>query len=302
MTEGTGKNEDYTHAISVPSGHLDSWIYKMYTHESKGFKGDFYLIRCTQKDVRTNEFFNGIIELIINYALKKDEIPNPIKTTDIPTLWRKAKERFVISDTSGEPGEIILFALLETERNAPQLINKMALKTDGQQHYHGLDGIHIKASGENILMYYGESKLHQSRSSGINSAIKQLEEFHNNPADEQFELNLVSNNIDVSKFGESVEVIMKYLSPYTKDKTKHSKTYAVFIGYDWDQLSPVNTSLIKDNLEKAIEKVFLQEINDIIAYCSDKCKESILRDCIEFFFIPFPSVKEFRDYFKEEIS
>lgn len=302
MTEETGKNEDYTHAISVPSGHLDSWIRKIHTHESEDFKGDFYLIRCTQQDIRTNEFFNGIIELIINYALKKDEIPTTIKTTDIPTLWRKAKERFLISDTSGEPGEIILFALLETERNAPQLINKMALKTDGQQHYHGLDGIHIKASGKNIHMYYGESKLHKNRPSGINSAIKQLEKFHNNPTDEQFELNLVSNNIDVSKFGESVDVIMNYLSPYTKDKSNLSKTYAVFIGYDWDQLLPKNTALISDNLEETLKELFSKEINDIIAYCSGKCQDSILKGRIEFFFIPFPNVEEFREYFKEEIS
>ena len=302
MTEDTVEKEDYTHAISVPSGHLDSWIRKIYTHENEDFNGDFYLIRCTKQDIRTKEFFDGIIELIINYALKKDEIPTPIKPTDISTLWRKARERFVISDISGEPGEIILFALLETEKNAPQLINKMALKTDGQQHYHGLDGIHIKANGKNIQMYYGESKLHKSRSSGINSAIKQLEEFHNNPADEQFELNIVSNNIDVSKFGESVDVIMKYLSPYTKDKTNLSKTYAVFIGYDWDQLLPTNTASIKDNLEETLKGLFSEEIEDIIAICSKKCQGSILRGRIDFFFIPFPSVETFRKYFKEEIS
>lgn len=302
MTDNIEKKSDYTHAISVPSGHLDSWICKIHTHENGLFNSDFYLIRCTKEDIRTTEFLNGIIELIINYALKKDEIPIPIKPTDITTLWLKARERFVVSDISGEPGELILFALLESERNAPQLINKMALKTAGQQHYHGLDAIHIKANGENIQMYYGESKLHKNRSSGINTAITQLEKFHNNPTDESFELNLISNNIDVSKFGDSVELIMKYLSPYTKDKTNLSKTYAVFIGYDWDQLLPVNTVSIKSNLEETLKRQFLEEIKDIISACSTKCQNSILKGRIDFFFIPFSSVEEFRTHFKEVIS
>jgi len=301
MTDNITNHISTDQAITVPTNHLDTWICKVHTHNNDEFISNFYLIRCTQQDVRTIEFFNGVIELVINYALKKDEIPNPIKPTDIPALWRKARERFVISNISGEPGEIILFALLETEKNAPQLLNKMALKTDSQLHYQGLDGIHIKVDEKNIQLYYGESKLHKDRTSGINTAISQLEEFHKNPTDEQFELNLVSNNIDVSKFGNSVDLIMKYLSPYTKDKTNLSKRYAVFIGYDWDKLLPTSISSIKDDLEGTLKRLFSSEIDSIITICSQKC-QSVLKGRIDFFFIPFPSVQEFRTYFKEGIS
>ncbi|MFW6122418.1 MAG: DUF1837 domain-containing protein [Petrotogales bacterium] len=302
MTDNNNYCNITDQAITVPSNHLDSWICKIHSHLSDAFNADFYLIRCTKQDVRTKEFLNGIIKLIINYSLNKDEIPDPIKPTDITDLWLKARERFVVSDDSGEPGEIILFALLETEKNAPQLLNKMALKTDGQLHYQGLDGIHIRANGDEIQMYYGESKLHKKRSSGITTAIAQLEEFHNSPTDEKFELTLVSNHIDPSKFVDSMEVIKKYISPYTRDKTNLSKTYAVFIGYDWDKLSQINTASIQHDLEGTLKKLFSKEISDTITYCSEKCNPSVLKNRIDFFFIPFPNVEEFRKQFKEVIS
>jgi len=181
-------------------------------------------------------------------------------------------------------------------------LNKMALKTASQVHYHGLDAIHISHKNNIIRLYYCESKTNKDFNSGLSDAISQLEQFHQDLSDEDFELDLISNNIDAEKFGNSVDLIMEFLNPYTKDKSNLSKRYAVFIGYDWDKLNSTNIQKSEDDLEERLNSLFSDEIDNIISKCLQKCQSSVLNGRIDFFFIPFPSVDEFRTYFQELIS
>lgn len=293
-------NFDLNTAISVDRDHIDNLIKKICTLEDKKLTCDFYLIRCKKDKIRTNDFLRGIRDLIVTYSLNKGEIPDNISATDIPSIWSKARSRFVSSDKSGEPGELVLFALLETQRNAPQLLNKMALKTSGELHYQGLDGIHIGIVDDEVRLYYGEAKLYNNRSSAISEAIKRLEKFHMSLKEEEFELNLVSSNIDPKKFGNSVESIMEVLNPYVRDKSYLRKVYIAFIGFDWNKLIELDGT---DHLENSLSKLIEEESGDILKECKRKFMESELNNShMEFFFLPFDSVDDFRQKFQESLK
>jgi hypothetical protein len=64
------------------------------------------------------------------------------KTDKLMRLNAEAQHLFTSLEKSGEGGEILLYLLLETVLGLPQLLCKMPLKTSGQMHYHGADGIH----------------------------------------------------------------------------------------------------------------------------------------------------------------
>ena len=302
ITKDILDSDDLTPAITVPQNHLDLFIKEVHTQVEGSINFGFYILRCTREQIRTRDFIKGIKKLIVPYALDKKEYPSPIEPTDVPDVWQKARSRFVTSPTSGEPGELILFAFLEDKKNAPQLINKMGLKTSGEVHYHGLDGIHIGVDGDDICLYYGESKVYQNLPAAIKKAIVQLNDFHNTPSDEDSELDIISNHIDFNKFGDSVKKVLEVLNPYSKDKTALKKIYVVFIGHEWSPLQDCRKLLEKGDLEQAIVDNYIKQTPLIIKECCTECEGTTIENEIEFYFIPFPSVKDFREEFLEVLK
>ena len=158
--------------LSVPMHQLDSCIYCVCSEPKKGLKNiycDFFLIRCTADDIREMDLLMTLRNLIIKYSLKKEEY-DQISPDNALEIVNKAKGRFVKSDGSGEVGELILFALLESFKNAPQILNKMSLKTNRNVHYHGLDAIHLGVDGDNFVLYYGEAKVRGDHKRAIQDA------------------------------------------------------------------------------------------------------------------------------------
>ena len=302
-TEKISVKENYfDHAISVDKSQLSSIIDCIHSEQSGSIHYDFYLVRTTANSIRMPDFLNALHDLIIYYALQRKEYSEQMTPTEASKAVRQARSRFVYADNTGEPGELILFALLETQRNAPQLLNKMSLKTSGKMHYNGLDAIHIGVCQNKICMYYGESKTNEKRSDAILDAINVLKNFHNSPKKEVFELNLVNNHIDSEKFGEeAVEKIKKILDPYENDKTYLRKVYAVFIGFNWGKLKNMEKLSKHGNFEEKLEKMMKKEIPKIMKYSNEKYGESGIGNQIDFFFIPFQDVSEFRKQFKEMI-
>ena len=71
--------------------------------------------------------------------------------------------------TGGEPGELILFILLEAILKAPQIACKMYLKTSERMPVHGSDSIHVTSGTQegSICLIWGESKLYQQLPSAL---------------------------------------------------------------------------------------------------------------------------------------
>ena len=289
--------------IKVEKDKLNACLYKFSCHESSLCKAtcSFYLVECTIGNVRETDFIKAINRHIIVYALREEEYRTRTEY-DVIDIYNKAKDRFTKAELTGEMGELILFVLLESERNAPQIINKMSLKTDGNMPIHGLDAIHLGAWNNELQLFYGSSKMYKKLTDGIRNSIKDIEEFDGNLKDERIELNLICNYIDTSKFDGYLDELKGILDPYTKDKNVR-KVYAIFVGFNWDSLDKnIDFKKISENIKIVLENSMRSHEKRIVKKCEESILKSSLDDSFEFFFIPFKSVNKIRGYFREQLS
>lgn len=96
-------------------------------------------------------------------------------TSSLVELMEQARDLFVKSEKAGEGGELLLFILMERLLHRPQLLSKMALKTNTQVHVHGSDGIHAALADDGVLdVYWGESKLYASSSDAFRDCFESI--------------------------------------------------------------------------------------------------------------------------------
>lgn len=289
-------------SLAVTDSHGPKFIYKVCTHDDDNIICEYFMVKCSMDNVYEQEFIRELRDLIVVYALKREDYSDSISPFDVGAIWSKAKSKFVTADNTGEPGELILFALLESERKAPQILNKMSLKTSGSVHFHGLDGIHLGIKNNEIILYYGESKMKKSINTAIKDAIDALNNFHTTPKKEEFELDLISNHIDEKRFGERVTEIKEIINPYSEyKKEKLKKVYSVFIGFDWSSLKNINFRTIKKDIENILESCLNENKQKIHEKCKATIMKSKIDNSVEFFFLPFKDVQEIRNYFIKEV-
>ncbi len=264
--------------LKVEKDNLSACLYKFSCHESDQCKitCSFYLVECAIGNVREIDFIKAINRHIVVYALREEEYK--IRTEyDVTDIYNKAKDRFTKAELTGEAGELILYVLLESERNAPQIINKMSLKTDGNMPIHGLDAIHLGVWNNELQLFYGSSKMYDKLDDGIRNSIKEIEEFDGNLKDERIELNLICNYIDTSKFDGYLDELKRILDPYAKDKNVR-KVYVVFVGFNWKSLDKsIDFKKKYADIKIALEDCLKSHEGKII----EKCEKLVLKSSIE---------------------
>lgn len=290
-------------SISIEPEQIENLrsVLREFSHkESESYKlsCNFYLIECTVDEIREKDFIDLISRFLVVYSLKKSDYEN-IDKYNLKDIYKIAREKFTNLPLSGELGELILFALLESDRNAPQILNKMSLKTDGNMHIHGLDAIHMGVWNKELCLFYGSSKMYGKLTKGLYDAIKELENFEEDPKNEKLEINLINNNIDSSRFKEYTSQLKEVLNPYSK-KTSLRIVYAIFIGFNWDSIKKLDFKNIR-NIKSELEICYANYENNIIKKCEQKISKSKIDRSFEFFFIPFKSVSDIREYFGKVI-
>lgn len=99
-------------------------------------------------------------------------------TEAVAELVEQAKRSFTDLAKSGEGGEMLLFLLAERFLKLPQVLCKMALKTDTRMHYHGADGVYASVTPEGPLkLYWGESKVYGDATAAIRACLNSLAPF-----------------------------------------------------------------------------------------------------------------------------
>jgi hypothetical protein len=277
---------------------LRSILHEFYHKKSESYKlsCSFYLIDCTIDEIREDDFIDLISRFIIVYSLKKSDYED-LDKYNAREIYKIARDKFTSLPLSGELGELILFALLESERNAPQIINKMSMKTDGNIHFHGLDAIHLGVWNNEMHLFYGSSKMYKKLSKGLYDSINDLAKFENDPKNEKLEINLINNNIDISKFNDYTSQLKEIISPYSK-KEDLRIVYAIFIGFNWSSLKEIDFKKI-DNIKHELEKCYSDQMDKIFKKCELKVSKSKIDRSFEFFFIPFKCVDDAREYFRK---
>ena len=177
-----------------------------------------------------DEFVDYLKKELISFCLPREEREqvrlqlkkNPGDFHLAVELYEKARSLFITAKkqnkSQGEPGELILFLLLESFFEAPQMVSKMYLKTSGEMPVHGTDGIHFGVAGEQLLVYWGESKLYKEISSGLDSAIESVVSFSNCDRSKAREIDIVRDYLDLPKELSAVkDDLVSYFDPYKKE-------------------------------------------------------------------------------------
>lgn len=208
-------------------------------------------------------------------------------------LSEQARDLFVKSEKSGEGGELLLFLLLEQVLQRPQLISKMALKTNTEVHVHGSDGIHADLADDGVLdLYWGESKLHQSSSEAFKDCFKSIAPYLRSDGESRSrrkqDLFLVRDHLNVTQ-----EKLVPYLLEYfdeTNPKTLKVRWNGVcLIGFDRDDYP--NIATLGENQKKELSKI-VRRWHDTVGNHVNKFK--IVDVNIDLFCVPMPSVADLR--------
>lgn len=212
-------------------------------------------------------------------------------TAAIVSLHEQARNLFVKSESSGEGGELLLFLLMERVLQRPQLISKMALKTNTEVHVHGSDGIHASLADDGVLdVYWGESKLYKSSSEAFRDCFESIAPYLRSDGDarRKQDLLLVRDHLNVTQI-ELAAHLLEYFDE-TNPKTLNVRWNGVcLVGFD--HANYPNIAALGDTQHQALSKAVSRWHRTV----GRRLEEfEIVGVNIDLFCIPMPDVADLR--------
>lgn len=287
-------------------------IQKVWTAPNHNIEGRFLYVRYKDGKPSVDYLLGVAYARIVNFCIprariqevKKEMQENPDRVDCWVTLVSEARDLFIKtyekSARSGELGELLLYMLIESVLHAPIVACKMYLKTSLQMPVHGGDGVHMGFEGEKLIMYWGESKLHQTKSSAFTDIAKSISGFANNRSQYENEVRLIKSNLNMDELNLSAkEALKSYFHPYKPQSNNLIDCYACLAGFDsdiYDKASNIDNCENKfcESYEKTIQSIGSVIIDKAIEYNIDKLRFS-------YFILPFPSVEVARQKFQSKL-
>lgn len=284
-----------------------------YTSENNRQKGYFFYLPFRDGEVTTNEFLNYLIAETIHYAISYDKREKfcdnltPENMSEYMSLRKEIKSLFTHTSRSGDFGELIIYLILRDFFNAPQIVNKLKLKTAGNVPYHGADGLHIKFEGDNLLLFFAESKLEavdktdnqiQKACDSTKSIISNEQVPNQTIGKRDFEINLINNHFELPNITElQKEKILNYLNPLKQESNDCKYASACLIGFNFKFYTEIKEKnnieeIFLENYQKIIDS-FIRSIKSNVSNCGIQDKNLI------FILLPFESIIDFRKRFLE---
>lgn len=305
-------NKSLKDFISVKREDLEACL-DVVEHEEK-LDGVFATIRIHHMKFDGNgrpmvkALAEALYQYIIEYCISCKNRPTELNPRQAAKLTKEARELFrhpVISesrpDMTGEAGETLLFFLNEAILQAPQIVAKMELKTNHKDEVKGSDGIHMRWDEcEKIVdFYFGESKMYQDASQAISSALDSVDTFHEAEM-YKHEFNMVTKHFKYAneEVRKAVTDLIRFGEPGAGARINHS----CLIGYDWSAYSSDPVLDLKTRIAefRAQLKADSSRLVKLLNRRFSTFKRKQLR--FEVFFIPFPSVQEFRNAFNAALD
>lgn len=292
VTDGV-KAEGSFHYLSFRDGHptQDDFLELVY-HKIIPFCLDRQYIRsCLEKllSTRDEQYFHKPVD-----AAK--------------ALFIKAKKK---NAKSGEPGEVILFTLLEGFLNAPRIVSKMQLKTNPNMEVHGSDAIHLKfdANTETLIIYWGEAKLYKDLPKALDKiadSIKSFREYNPEIGDTQraFDISIIQSHpdIDADDNQSTKEALLSFFDPYSTYSNNVKEIHACLAIWDWELYKEL-TKVDPDEVENFFCEKYAKRIESACSLFIDKIKNKGLTSFrFHLFLIPLSDVKEFRRRFCQKVG
>lgn len=250
---------------------------------------------------KTELFVEALASYALEYAIPREKLKeaNPENhndsCTEIVRLHRQAVALFTDLATSGEGGELLLYALAERVLKLPQIVCKMSLKTSSKMHFHGADGVHagINEKGQ-LALYWGESKLHASPSKAMSECFESLKSFmHANTfiegeATNDFQLIFKSPNIP-DEDDLLIDAVVSYFDHNHENAMEFETRAIALVGFD--DKAYANKELDNDKLLNELSKN-VGRWKKSLKYHSSKAE--LEKFVMHTFVLPLPSVDKFR--------
>lgn len=243
---------------------------------------------------------------IIDYCISAKNRPEKLTPQESSKFTKQARKLFrhpkrdkSNPDTTGEAGEMLLYFLLESVLKAPQVVAKMDLKTNHNMESNGSDGVHMNWNEDEGLVdvFFGEAKLHQSYGGAIKDALKSINEFHDKDIIEH-EFWMVTKHFKYADSFTQKAVVNLFESG--KPSSGVRINHACLIGYDSKNYKKLPSS---GDVTEYFKEEYLKHTKKIASSMQknfDKFDKKHLN--FEVFFIPFPTVQEFRDAFNKALD
>jgi hypothetical protein len=210
--------------------------------------------------------------------------------------FMEARKLFRRSSTTGQPGELLVYFLIESVLQAPQVLKKMPLTTNPNDERKGSDGVHIRwnEDDDSLEVIFAEAKLYKDFSSALTSAFSSMTDFHNS-ATKDLEVNYFLNSFTLLEPDEQA-LVTSYVEGENKGKCQ--EVHACLIGYTWAEYESLKDDA-KSSFLKQFEARYLKWAQDTMKPQLDSELATFTHTHLKFkfFFMPFTSVENFRQLF-----
>ncbi|MCR9294824.1 MAG: DUF1837 domain-containing protein [bacterium] len=275
--------------------------------------GHFYYLAFRNGVPSIDEFVEYIYGQIVPFCIPHAEIEKALSKGHIrhaQKLVDQARHLFVKARESnsksreGEPGELILYILLEAVLEAPQIACKMYLKTSENMPVHGSDSIHVCLTDckKGLKLFWGESKLYQSLASAFDDTLASINAFletKDGRSPRVRDIDILRDHISV-KDPKLSKQILDYFDPYVECSNELVEIFACFTGFE-AKIFANGTDVKK--VEKLFADKYKKRIESACELFAKKVKgQGMEKLSFSLFLIPFENVDEFRKKFYEKIG
>ncbi|MDQ8730681.1 DUF1837 domain-containing protein [Bradyrhizobium sp. LHD-71] len=267
---------------------------------------------------RLGELLDHIRSYICNFALSRAEIQAVHSSVNSMSeqerllayvkLRDEAADLFIRAQRSthrnGECGELLLYLFTEWILEAPQILAKMALKTNASMPVHGSDGIHIKydPTCDSLIFFWGEAKLHSTVGGALRSAVESIASTLKYDKLKE-DINLVRRFITLTGLSPEAQArVVEYLDPLSSNYDKKIDASTCLIGFDFRGFQRLAKVAAAD-----LEAAFCELLRAELATAS-KTLEGLLKSQkithhrMEVFFLPVESVDGLRIEWQNKIG
>lgn len=246
---------------------------------------------------RVQELTERLAAEVTDYCIPRSRIEEAAQayleynsTLPFGRLEQEARSLFTSLANSGEGGELLLYMLLETVLRVPQILCKMPLKTSGQMHVHGADGVHALAKPDGgLALYWGESKLFASAADAVRECLDSLAGFLLGDKNARRRDMLLLRDHASLENPELTAALRGFFDEDDVRSTTVEYRGACLVGFNLDNYPDVRSG------DAAIQAQVQAAIEGWIGHIDRRVHASQLAAIeLEVFCVPFPSVEDFR--------
>jgi hypothetical protein len=306
--------------IEAPYSGLPTRIKSLtFKWKAKGLdvQGNFYYLALRDGQPTVEEFVKLLYDHIPYFCLTQKDRQKHLDQ------WEKTRELFHMQDmfdkarkllirskesgkTVGEPGEMILFMLLEGALKIPQMCCKMSLKTSAEMPVHGSDAIHLAfdEAAKKLVLYWGESKLYAQLSNALDEVCTSIQGFitangGKKPRDR--DVDILCDHMNLPD-GPAKEAVLKYFDPYAEESNDLREVFACFVGFDFAFFDKL-VAMDKAKAESEFQIRYLERVKSACQLFEQKIKSTKIHKLnFHFFLIPFPCVDTLRKLYLQKLQ